>query len=216
MATGSRWDRSVDSAGQASFWEKYENSTLNRLDTFLELANTESLSVPTSELAINGFVYTKRGYIECVWCHERVVNWQRMPSVVNCHRPGCSYYSLMGVGESGRVVPDSGRGEDTLEGNDLPEQEPITYPEVIDLGSQTSVESTTAPLEGTPRGISSVKQENERLKQEMTCEKCKRNRRETLFLPCRHLVSCETCAEEVDYCFHCKAKILGTVRTYMI
>jgi hypothetical protein len=214
MAAGSRWDRSEESVGQTLSWEKYHDSTMNRLDTFLELTNTESLSVPTSELAINGFVYTGRGDIECVWCHVRVVNWQRMPSVVNCHRPGCSSYSSAEVGELGRFVPDSGHEEDTVEGNELPEQD-LTYPE-IDLSNRTNAEDTTAYVREAPRGISSVKQENERLKQEMTCEKCKRNRRETLFLPCRHLVSCETCAEEVDYCFHCKAKILGTVRTYMI
>jgi hypothetical protein len=38
---------------------------------------------------------------------------------------------------------------------------------------------------------------------------------QTLFLPCRHLVSCEACSEAVDNCGQCGAAILGTVRTYI-
>jgi len=59
-----------------------------------------------------------------------------------------------------------------------------------------------------------VKKENERLRSEVTCQKCKRAHVQTVFLPCRHLVSCEECANDMDDCIMCCEKILGTVRTF--
>jgi len=58
--------------------------------------------------------------------------------------------------------------------------------------------------------------ENERLRSAMTCKKCKITSVETLFLPCRHLVSCEKCASSMENCVTCNEKILGTVRTYVM
>jgi len=52
-------------------------------------------------------------------------------------------------------------------------------------------------------------QENERLRSAMTCKKCKIAGVETLFLPCRHLVSCEKCASSMENCVTCNEKILG-------
>jgi len=45
-----------------------------------------------------------------------------------------------------------------------------------------------------------LKKENERLRSEITCRKCRRTRVQTLFLPCRHLVACEECANSMDDC----------------
>ena len=59
-------------------------------------------------------------------------------------------------------------------------------------------------------------QENERLRLAMTCKKCKITGVETLFLPCRHLDSCEKCASSMENCVTCNEKILGTVRTYVM
>ena len=61
-----------------------------------------------------------------------------------------------------------------------------------------------------------LKKENERLRSEITCRKCKQSRVQTLFLPCRHLVACEECANGMDDCITCSEKILGTVRTFLI
>jgi hypothetical protein len=57
--------------------------------------------------------------------------------------------------------------------------------------------------------------ENEKLKQCIICKCCNVKRVQTLNLPCRHIVSCEQCADKLDDCCLCNAKILGTVRIFM-
>jgi len=59
-------------------------------------------------------------------------------------------------------------------------------------------------------------QENERLRSAMICKKCKITDVETLFLPCRHLASCDKCANSMENCVICNEKIQGTVRTYVM
>ncbi|XP_053389136.1 baculoviral IAP repeat-containing protein 3-like [Mercenaria mercenaria] len=62
-----------------------------------------------------------------------------------------------------------------------------------------------------------LKEENEKLKQQSICTKCKTNDVCIVFLPCGHLVTCEECAPTVRYCTvdTCGKYIKGTVRTYL-
>ncbi|XP_060551150.1 baculoviral IAP repeat-containing protein 2-like isoform X2 [Ruditapes philippinarum] len=62
-----------------------------------------------------------------------------------------------------------------------------------------------------------LKQENEQLKQQSLCTKCKQNDVCIVFLPCGHLITCETCAPTIRYCSveGCGKYIKGTVRTYL-
>ncbi|XP_060565985.1 E3 ubiquitin-protein ligase cblA-like [Ruditapes philippinarum] len=62
-----------------------------------------------------------------------------------------------------------------------------------------------------------LKEENDMLKQQSLCTKCHVNDVCIVFLPCGHLVSCETCAPTVRYCtvVTCGKYIKGTVRTYL-
>lgn len=76
-------------------------------------------------------------------------------------------------------------------------------------GVQTTTDETSEHMER-------LKEENDQLRKKFTCRKCKKERVETLFLPCRHLGVCEHCAELMDDCCICNAKILGTVRTIMV
>jgi len=50
----------------------------------------------------------------------------------------------------------------------------------------------------------------------MTCKKCKQTSVENLFLPCRHLVTCEAYASNMENCVTCNVKILGMVETYVM
>lgn len=61
-----------------------------------------------------------------------------------------------------------------------------------------------------------LRRENERMRSTFMCRLCRNEKVQTLFLPCRHLVACESCAERMDDCMTCHQKILGTVRTYLI
>ena len=62
-----------------------------------------------------------------------------------------------------------------------------------------------------------LKEENDQLKQQSLCTKCKTNDVCIVFLPCGHLITCETCAPTVKYCTvaSCGKYIKGTVRTYL-
>jgi len=77
---------------------------------------------------------------------------------------------------------------------------------------------TVAPLGESRNVIDKAKlmKENERLRSEMTCKKCKQTSVETLFLPCRHLVACEECSSNMENCITCNAEIQGTYRTYVM
>lgn len=67
-----------------------------------------------------------------------------------------------------------------------------------------------------PVSVDVLRQDNERMRDQRRCKRCNESQVETLFLPCRHLVACEHCADEVENCFVCDTKILGTVRIYMM
>ncbi|XP_060577400.1 baculoviral IAP repeat-containing protein 3-like [Ruditapes philippinarum] len=95
---------------------------------------------------------------------------------------------------------------------------------VGDKSSQASL-TTNASSEATrPQNKKSqlleqkkLKQENEQMKQQSLCTKCKQNDVCIVFLPCGHLVTCETCAPKIRYCSveSCGKYIKGTVRAYL-
>ena len=62
-----------------------------------------------------------------------------------------------------------------------------------------------------------LQEENKHLKEQSLCIKCKKNDVCIVFLPCGHLVTCETCAPTIKYCTveGCGKYIKGTVRTYL-
>jgi hypothetical protein len=76
--------------------------------------------------------------------------------------------------------------------------------------------SRQKPKVARPIDKEALKQENARLRSTITCRQCNNAKVQTLFLPCRHLVACEACAETMDDCISCGQKILGTVRTFLI
>jgi hypothetical protein len=60
-----------------------------------------------------------------------------------------------------------------------------------------------------------LKSENKKLQNLMICKRCNCAQVQTLTLPCCHIVCCEPCADAVDNCPLCIARILGTVRIFM-
>ncbi len=60
-----------------------------------------------------------------------------------------------------------------------------------------------------------LKKENEILKSNLTCKICLDEPVGELFLPCRHLVCCVQCSKSVDNCPLCRAKIVGTIKTFI-
>ncbi|KAH9500236.1 hypothetical protein Btru_077545 [Bulinus truncatus] len=58
-------------------------------------------------------------------------------------------------------------------------------------------------------------EENRLLKEQRQCKICMDEEVCVVFLPCGHLVCCSTCAPALNLCPICRAKIRGTVRTYI-
>lgn len=60
-----------------------------------------------------------------------------------------------------------------------------------------------------------LQEENQRLRARRTCRICRRQTVDTIFLPCGHICSCETCASTVRECCLCFQRIRGTAHVYM-
>lgn len=165
-------------------------SIVKRMYTFLEIPTHQVGDLTLSAIADDGFVYVPRtGAIVCVFCDIVVADWKSIGSVSvirQLHNPNCRQ------GPDPATERDPLPPDDQLEGRSSVEDE-------VDLGSRRE----------------QIRSQNEQMRMQTTCKRCLRSAVETLFLPCRHLVACERCADEVQDCFVCNDKILGTVRIYM-
>ncbi|WAR31367.1 DIAP2-like protein [Mya arenaria] len=59
-----------------------------------------------------------------------------------------------------------------------------------------------------------LSRENQHLRNKALCSYCKRLEVSLVFLPCGHLVSCNTCGNMQRTCVTCGSNVKGTVRTY--
>ena len=76
----------------------------------------------------------------------------------------------------------------------------------------TSAKEAKKPI---PPEVLKVRQEYKRLQKSNICNKCLQKPVNTLFLPCRHLVMCDGCAESTDHCMQCGEEIIGTVKVFL-
>lgn len=74
-------------------------------------------------------------------------------------------------------------------------------------GSKGCDEKREAGGNQKPEEYSDLKSENERLKSTVMCKICLTDEVNVLFLPCGHLVSCQTCAPHVTQCAVCRMQI---------
>ncbi|XP_053396738.1 putative inhibitor of apoptosis [Mercenaria mercenaria] len=79
----------------------------------------------------------------------------------------------------------------------------IKGPEFIDEHAGQNVENPNDEEEdNAPNGL-------------MPCRVCMNKNSNTVFVPCSHMVTCETCAPEVGQCVVCQAPIIERIRAYM-
>ncbi|XP_055890068.1 baculoviral IAP repeat-containing protein 7-like [Biomphalaria glabrata] len=71
------------------------------------------------------------------------------------------------------------------------------------------------PSESESQDSLKLMEENRLLKEQRQCKICMDEEVCVVFLPCGHLVCCSTCAPALNLCPICRAKIRGTVRTYI-
>lgn len=60
-----------------------------------------------------------------------------------------------------------------------------------------------------------IKEENDQMKNDRLCQKCKLNNANRLFLPCAHLSSCDKCVFKCTKCPKCRSIIRGIVQVYL-
>ena len=63
--------------------------------------------------------------------------------------------------------------------------------------------------------VEKLKRETERLRSNVTCRICLDATVHVLFLPCRHLICCEQCANNVHNCPLCRQRIVGTIKAFV-
>ncbi|VDI62470.1 Hypothetical predicted protein [Mytilus galloprovincialis] len=66
--------------------------------------------------------------------------------------------------------------------------------------------------EGDPEKVREV---NKELKKNMMCIRCEKTTKSILFVECGHRVTCETCANDVDFCPYCDVKIKTRLKTFL-
>lgn len=59
-----------------------------------------------------------------------------------------------------------------------------------------------------------LQQENARLRDRRTCQRCHRNAVGVIFLPCGHIVACADCAPNIRRCIRCDGVIRATANVY--
>lgn len=64
--------------------------------------------------------------------------------------------------------------------------------------------------------IEKMKEDIEAYRTEMTCKVCLENLTDRVFLPCSHLICCESCSNKLRYCPMCRAKIMGLVTIHRV
>lgn len=197
-----------------------------RKDTFIFYPKS---SIATQDMAAAGFYYTGEAYVvKCFCCKLTVTRFNSRDRPIAVHRsraPDCPFVrKTVTQGGVPEVEPQPDREEDMVDGfsldsdveDDGPSQDQLV-PRGLPMKDVAMTAKAAKPLRpAAPTSKAELKKENERLRSEITCRKCKRTRVQTLFLPCRHLVACEECANSMDDCITCSEKILGTVRTFLI
>ncbi|XP_052762882.1 baculoviral IAP repeat-containing protein 3-like isoform X2 [Mya arenaria] len=97
------------------------------------------------------------------------------------------------------------KGANAITGMDLM-QEILTIEEERDCFDEKSVDRQNM--------VAELSRENQHLRAKTLCSYCKRLEVSLVFLPCGHLVSCNTCGNRQRSCVTCGSNVKGTVRTY--
>ena len=79
---------------------------------------------------------------------------------------------------------------------------------------EQQIRDSTDPNERKDQGLTLLQLELKYLEQGLTCVDCKTSYRKAVFLPCRHITSCETCALKARSCSYCERRVVGVCLVY--
>lgn len=157
-----------------------------RLDTFRNWKS--EISIQPAKMADAGFSYTNnKDIVKCHYCGIEKGDWKEGDIPLDIHKLQSPNCRF-------------------LQENDVENEAAVAMLSCSQPNQEKRISC---------QNLDELRKENEKLRNEMTCKMCQVEQKQTLFLPCRHLIVCELCAEKLDVCFLCQSKILGTVRTIL-
>ena len=77
--------------------------------------------------------------------------------------------------------------------------------------SATSIESLSGEQNVE---ISTLQEENRKLKDNLTCQICFESEADIVFLPCGHIMCCAMCSPAITKCPMCRASIRGRIKIF--
>ncbi|XP_050394514.2 E3 ubiquitin-protein ligase XIAP [Patella vulgata] len=168
----------------------------NRLNTF---KNWPHHSISSRDMSKAGLYMTGRGdSVKCFTCGVILKDWDPTDDPFTEHQKwstGCSYIA-------------ENYSKSKSENNEKKTKLETLYP--------SATGTNTMPLSVlTSTEAESLREENEKLKNETTCRICLDNPAEILTLPCAHISCCATCAAPLKKCPICRRVIQGTVKIFL-
>lgn len=200
-----------------------------RLMTYLLWPKWVPRSINKESMAKTGLYFTGDGdQVKCFHCKVTLGDWKEGDRPFERHlseSPHCDFLRRLGHSYDDDLAVDGEyeADEDDVDGASLVQQaaepekrktERLEASSTLPANHDYFVQSQKTLPNKCDKDT--LKDENDKLRNAMMCRSCKRERIQTLFLPCRHLVTCEECAEKMDDCIECRQQILGTVRTFMV
>lgn len=172
------------------------------------------------ELVANGFLFNARN--ETLKCSSCKATLKDPKNFRNNHDRSCKFSIDMQMDKKNYGYSlssdDETDGKFQVSESKLNQSQRNDQSDTIknNINSKNSSKLNQAATGSYKKSVKCLIEENRRMKEELICRSCRSEKVQTLFLPCRHLVTCEPCADKLDLCCRCDAKILGTVRTYMV
>ncbi|KAK7107747.1 hypothetical protein V1264_015611 [Littorina saxatilis] len=91
----------------------------------------------------------------------------------------------------------------------------LTFQSTVSTEYPTVPNAGVAGNHGDATSFQQLQETNHRLRRRVTCRLCGNRPVDTIFLPCGHLCTCETCAATIRMCCLCNDRIRGTAHVYM-
>ncbi|KAH3739543.1 hypothetical protein DPMN_046197 [Dreissena polymorpha] len=99
-----------------------------------------------------------------------------------------------------------------MEGVEESNSDSINYRRLQNLS--LNAHSSSLSSASIPSDVDDVLKENEKLKEQRVCKVCMDREVCVTFLPCRHLATCEECAESISTCPICRSDVESKVKIY--
>lgn len=182
-----------------------------RLSSFAERGWPPSMPQTPAQLAEAGFYYAGNGdEVLCFSCDGGLRNWEPHDDPWTEHAKWfdqCPFLVLSKSPEFIREAKSSSPGA-------LPEEPAAAPPPEAPLRERGAIAETAAAPAQDEESFRDVLAENERLRDERSCRVCLEHEKTVLFLPCRHLATCLTCASLLQTCPVCRSPIDSHVKIF--